>query len=78
MTDPDSMWKDLLEDVLGDVVSDGLWEAVRGAPAWVYYLLSAALLGGAAFLYYGMNQSFWTWPTLALSVLLLFVALFSG
>ena len=72
------MWKDLLEDVLGDVVSDGLWQAMRGAPAWVYYLLSAALLGAAAFLYFAMNQSFWTWPTLLLAVIVLLFGIFGS
>ncbi len=70
--------KDLLTDILGDVISEGLWEAVKGAPAWVYYLLSVGCFGAAAFFYFGMNQSFWTWPSLVLAVILFVVAIVGG
>jgi len=72
------MLKDLFEDFFTDLLAEGLWDWAKRAPRWIWFTISALALGAAAYFWFAMNGSFWTWPALVLAVVIFIAAFFAG
>jgi hypothetical protein len=63
------MLTDFITDALSDLLPDA--PADRRAPRWVWFLLAAVSLGFAAFFWFAMEQSPWTWAAASVAAIFL-------